>query len=347
MPRAGNKRAAPRSSTATVQRQAKKARGGGSGSASGRRNTRSMTGGDGREEEEGYGEDVERVGGDGDDDEEDEDEEDEEDDGAEETRRALRELQSAMERTEKKDNYAKEFEKFIADEEKRVVGVVDGVVMERFGTASLLPLPRLFFPCLIVLLSFTRESESEEFRSRFVSMLATALSPTVTKESKPSSSPKTNTESAILGDPSFDKHPLYLKSQALVQCSKSLLQEYDDMTTYLSTLEAPPDPKETWARDCAEARRLIAIGMKASQAEIERLLDHRKAVKKDSKESNARAKGKREMKVFEKDEHLQAMLKMGRSDGWKEKPSGWGNVAHRAVRGMKALVKALADEADD
>ncbi|KAK2736642.1 hypothetical protein FQN55_001588 [Onygenales sp. PD_40] len=320
MPRAGNKRAAPRPSTTAVQRQAKKARGGGSGS--GRRNTRSMTGENGREGL-GYGEGVELVGGvggdgDGEDDEEDEDE----DDGAEETRRALRELQSAMERTEKRDNYAKEFEKFIADEEKRAVGVVDGVVMER-------------------------ESESEEFRSRFVSMLATALSPAEAKESKPSSSPKRDAGDVVLEDPSFDKHPMYLKSQALVQCSKSLLQEYDDMTTYLSTLEAPPDPKETWARDCEEARRLIAIGMKASQVEIERLLDHRKVVKKDSKESNARAKGKREMKVFEKDEHLQAMLKMGRGEGWKEKPSGWGNVAHRAVRGMKALVKALSDEADD
>ncbi|KAK2791178.1 hypothetical protein FQN51_002253 [Onygenales sp. PD_10] len=326
MPRAGNKRAAPRPSTTAVQRQAKKARGGG---GSGRRNTRSMTGGDGCDGV-GYGEGVGRVGevggdGDGEDDEEneaDEDEDEDEDDGAEETRRALRELQSAMERTEKRDNYAKEFEKFISDEEKRAVGVVDGVVMER-------------------------ESESEEFRSRFVSMLATALSPAEAKESKPSSSPKRDAGDVVLGDPSFDKHPLYLRSQALVQCSKSLLQEYDDMTTYLSTVEAPPDPKETWARDCEEARRLVAIGMKASQVEIERLLDHRKVVKKDSKESNARAKGKREMKVFEKDEHLQAMLKMGRGDGWKEKPSGWGNVAHRAVRGMKALVKALSDEADD
>lgn len=47
-------------------------------------------------------------------------------------RKALRDLQAAMERTEKRDNYAKEFEKCIAEEERRLVGLVEAGIRERF-----------------------------------------------------------------------------------------------------------------------------------------------------------------------------------------------------------------------
>ncbi|PGH19094.1 hypothetical protein AJ79_00128 [Helicocarpus griseus UAMH5409] len=238
-----------------------------------------------------------------------------------------------MQRTEKKDNYAKDFEKYIGQEERRLLELLENGVRKR-------------------------ESESEKFRSQITSLLASALAPTATKATTAAGkalNSKADAQKLSLEDVSPEKHPLYLRSQALLQCTKSLVQEYDKLSAYIANLEPPPDPAETWQRDCAETRRVIAVGVEASQAEVERLLvrkaDQRKKDAKEKSTSKGAKDGKGSKEAFEKDEHLQAMLKMGRGgdgdgngDGKKKEPYGWGRVAHRVVKGMKSLVKGLPAE---
>ncbi|KKZ67846.1 hypothetical protein EMCG_06506 [[Emmonsia] crescens] len=106
-----------------------------------------------------------------------------------------------------------------------------------------------------------------------------------------------------------------------------------------------------WERDCAETRRVIAIGVEASQAEIDRLLARKDEARKWEAKEKTASKGRRagrraKAKVFEKDEHLQNMLKMGKEDDdlQKKESYGWGKMAYQVVKGMKALVKALPIE---
>ncbi|EEH38049.2 hypothetical protein PAAG_00970 [Paracoccidioides lutzii Pb01] len=265
-------------------------------------------------------------------DENDDEDEDEDDDGeAEATRKALRDLQAAMERTEKRDNYAKEFEKCISEEERRLVGLMDSEVRER-------------------------EAASQVFRSHIVSLLSTALAPTGTKTSGTPSGPsgltsKVDAQKLVLEDVPIGKHPLYHRSQALLQCSESLIQEYDKLSTFISDLEAPADPAEMWERDCAETRRVIAIGVAASQAEIERLLvrkddtRERKIKEKLASKQGKGLNGNKEKRSFENDQQLQDMLKMGKGkENLHKEPYGWGKVAHQVVKGMKVLIKAFPVE---
>ncbi|EDN07081.1 hypothetical protein I7I51_03653 [Histoplasma capsulatum] len=257
----------------------------------------------------------------------DDDDDDDDDREAELTRAALRGLQEAMERTEKRDNYAKELEKCIDEEERRLEGLLEAVVRER-------------------------ESEAEEFRSRFSLLIGTALAPTGTKTSGSAAGCLSDTQKLCLEDVSSDRHPLYNKCQVLLQCTKSLLQEYDNLAAYISKLEVPPDPAEMWEEDCAETRRVIGIGAEASQAEINKLLAckddaQKRGDKGESAPSKGRKRGRRaRAKVFEKDEHLQAMLKIGKEkDPFPTKePYGWGKTAFQMVKGMKTLAKALPVE---
>ncbi|PGH03113.1 hypothetical protein GX51_04300 [Blastomyces parvus] len=253
----------------------------------------------------------------------DEDEEDDDDEEAELTRKALRDLQAAMVRTERRDSSAKEFEKCIAEEEMRLVGLVEAIMRER-------------------------ESESEKFHSNIIALIGTALAPSGAKTSASAPGSTAAVQKLDLEDVSSDKHPLYNRSQDLLQRTKSLVQECDDFKEYISNLEVPPDPTETWEQRCAETRRVIAIGAEASQVEIDRLLARKGDARKRDAKGEPAPKGEKagrrvKAKVFEKDEHLQAMLKIGKEkDALKEKePYGWGRMAHRMVRGMKALTKAL------
>ncbi|KGY15666.1 hypothetical protein PABG_11319 [Paracoccidioides brasiliensis Pb03] len=290
----------------------------------GKRNTRAAIGESGEDSEYTVQSDGEDVDLDLD--------EDEDDDGeAEATRKALRDLQAAMERPEKRDNYAKEFEKCISEEERRLVRLVDSEVQER-------------------------EAASEVFRSHIVSLLSTALAPTGAKTSGTTSGPsgltsKVDAQKLVLEDVPTGKHPLYHRSQALLQCSESLIQEYDKLSTFISDLEAPADPAEMWERDCAETRRVIAVGVAASQAEIERLLvrkddtRERKIKEKLASKHDKGLNGNKEKSCFENDQQLQDMLNMGKGkENLHKEPYGWGKVAHQVVKGMRALIKAFPVE---
>ncbi|OAT09643.1 hypothetical protein BDBG_17260 [Blastomyces gilchristii SLH14081] len=244
-----------------------------------------------------------------------EDEEEEDDEEVELTRKALRDLQAAMVRTEKRDNYAKEFEKCIGEEEMRLVGLVEAVMRER-------------------------ESESEKFHASIIALIGTALAPSGTKSSASASGSTAVVQKLDLEDVSSDKHPLYNRSQELLQCTRSLVQECDDFTAYISNLEVPPDPAETWERDCAETRRVIAIGAEASQAEIDRLLARKDDARKRDAKGEPAPRGKKgerraKAKTFEKDEqHLQDMLKIGKEKDaslQKKEPYGWGRMAHQMI----------------
>ncbi|OJD27430.1 hypothetical protein ACJ73_01173 [Blastomyces percursus] len=252
-------------------------------------------------------------------------EDDDDDEEVELARKALRDLQEAVMCTEKRDSYTKEFEKCIGVEEVRLVGLVEGVMRER-------------------------EAESEKFHASIVALIGTALSPTGTKTSASAPGSTAAVQKLDLEDISSDKHPLYNRSQELLQRTKSLVQECDDFTEYISNLEVPPDPAETWERACTEARRVIAIGAKASQSEIDRLLARKDDSRKRDANGEPAPKGKRgekraKAKAFEKDEeHLQVMLKIGKEKDaslQETEPYGWGRMAHQMVKGMKALTKAL------
>ncbi|KLJ09158.1 hypothetical protein EMPG_15417 [Blastomyces silverae] len=320
--------AAPASAAAGQGKSKKRMRvgaGAGAGARGRRIITRSSTGE--REENSEYAGDADQaddelVNGDENDDEDEEEDDDEE---AELTRKALRDLQAAMVRTEKRDNYAKEFEKCIGEEEMRLVRLVEAVMRER-------------------------ESESEKFHASVIALIGTALAPTGTKSSASAPGSTAAVQKLNLEDVSSDKHPLYNRSQDLLHRTKSLVQERDDFTEYISNLEVPPDPTETWERDCAETRRVIVIGAESSQAEIDRLLARKGDARKRDAKGEPASKGKKAGRrgkagVFEKDEqHLQAMLKIGKEkDGLQKKkePYGWGRMAHQMVKGMKALTKAL------
>ncbi len=122
-----------------------------------------------------------------------------------------------------------------------------------------------------------------------------------------------------------------------------MIKAYDDVVDHTSKLQVPTDLAEIWKQDHAEACRIISVGREVSKAEVERLLAYHKS-KPSGKEGWRR-------KNFEKDKHLQQMLKMGqegndakeRCNGPK-KIRGWGRVAHSVEKGMRALAKALPDE---
>lgn len=133
-------------------------------------------------------------------------------------------------------------------------------------------------------------------------------------------------------------------SRTLMEELQAMATEYDELTRQTANCEQPPeDLSETWEKDYAEVRRLISVGRKATESEVKRLLDY-----EDPKARGSGGKGKEgetDTEEFEKDEHLQAMLEMGREGHDREKRVyGWGNAAHRLVKGFRRLERALPDE---
>lgn len=129
--------------------------------------------------------------------------------------------------------------------------------------------------------------------------------------------------------------------------ASSLITQHDDLETLTTNIETLPDLKDIWQRDCDETRRIIKIGAQASQMEIDRLLAY-----KAHHQPASRPHGSNQTTAFERDEHLQVMLELGRSETKdkgnrpKRKPRGWGNMARGIEKGMKVLTKALPSSDD-
>ena len=188
------------------------------------------------------------------------------------------------------------------------------------------------------LFPYFRKAEIDKFRSRFGSLIATALA-------SPGVNLTAEQHSLIKADLSPENHPLYTRSQTLLDSCDTLVKEWDKLAEYASSVEEPPDVKEVWERDYAEARRVISLGRLASEAEVEKLLKY-----ESNREGNSLRKMKEKQNELERDDHLQEMLKMGKQgneDGLVQEEKGargWGYVAHRAQRGLEGLVTALPDE---
>ncbi|KAL2007816.1 hypothetical protein VTN00DRAFT_7798 [Thermoascus crustaceus] len=266
-------------------------------------------------------------------------------DTTEEAREAIKELQSFIESTssvkkKKKENgeSSKAFEKWAKEEEKRLLGMLEDFEKEM-------------------------KSEQEKFETEFAELMAAALAPTGLK-------PPPSTEPLPI-DPIPDNHPLYILSKTLLDNLRALVDEYEGLQADIANLraQAPGNPASRMEKDYEEARRIITVGKEASAAEIEKLLGSEKQKKDKKEKKKKRHQQKKASKksladnddhnknddgikeAFDKDVHLQAMLKMGREEIMKKngnsrvrKAYGWGKVAYRAEKAMKALVKALPDE---
>lgn len=149
-------------------------------------------------------------------------------------------------------------------------------------------------------------------------------------------------QTQIKAELSPGSQPLYARSQSLLKNCNTLVKEWDKLVEYASSVEEPPTLGEVWDRDYAEARRIIALGRQSSEADVKKLLTY-----EGNSRGNVSKEMKQKQKEFEQDDHLQEMLKMGReenADGEMQESRGWGFVAHRAKRGLEALVAALPDE---
>lgn len=147
-------------------------------------------------------------------------------------------------------------------------------------------------------------------------------------------------------------HSLYASYVSLLEGCETIESAYLEFRKSATSreLEAhiPPNLQDIWTRDVEDMYRVIAAGMQASQAEIDQLLairrGHTAAV--DSKESRKRNR------EFEKDEHLQMMLRVGAEQtgrDTKRKPvrMGWGKTARRIEKGVQEVVKGVpAHESD-
>lgn len=121
-----------------------------------------------------------------------------------------------------------------------------------------------------------------------------------------------------------------------------MITEHDELTRQTANCEPPEDLSEAWEKDYVEVRRLISVGRVATEAEVNRLLTYED---RKGRRSKANRKGETDTDELEKDEHLQAMLEMGREGQDSEKKVyGWGNAAHRLEKGFRRLVRALPDE---
>ncbi|KAL1881669.1 60S ribosomal protein L15 [Paecilomyces lecythidis] len=237
----------------------------------------------------------------------------------EEAREMIASLQNILESAESKDDFWGIFERNVKKEEKRLLGLIDEY-KKQF------------------------EAEDEEFKSLFAELMAPALAPTGVETSM--------STDILSGDPTSEHHPLYALSRSLVEQSKALVDEYDRVIQYANNLKLPEDPRPVIEKDYEEVRRIIAMGRRASEAQIEKsLASSEKGKKRRREKSSAFVEGGVGAKCtkFEDDAHLQAMLKMGReelekADGEKKEVYGWGKAATRAQKAMKALVKVLPNE---
>lgn len=147
-------------------------------------------------------------------------------------------------------------------------------------------------------------------------------------------------------------HPLHASYTSIVKGCENIESSYVEFGELAASkeLEAciPPNLQDIWAKDVEDMYRVISAGMHASQAEIDHILtiSGRKATALDSKE---RRKRNRE---YEKDEHLQMMLRVGSEQtGRKTRKTsgdtGWGKTARRLEKGVQEAVKGLPAHDED
>ncbi|WEW58333.1 hypothetical protein PRK78_003801 [Emydomyces testavorans] len=254
--------------------------------------------------------------------------------GLEEARVALRALQTAMERAEKKDNFAKEFEKRVRDEEKRL--------LEMLGREHA-----------------RMQSDAEKFRSQVTSLLTSALAPSLSTTAKDGSGIRGEKEESGLlqAEVLMESNALYIASQTLLARSHALLKSYDKINGYLSNAKPLPNLAEQWEKDYAEVQRLIVVGGEAAAAEMEKLIVYDKTRGKEPCGRETKRMKKTKKRALEQDENLKMMLEMGRAEddegssvsgkGGEEKQiCGWGTVAHRLEKGLQVLIRALPEEGE-
>ncbi|EFR04440.1 hypothetical protein MGYG_07448 [Nannizzia gypsea CBS 118893] len=238
-------------------------------------------------------------------------------DDLDDARNALKNLQTAIEKAERSDTFAKDMEKKVRMDEKRLRDVFEREEKEW-------------------------HNEDKKFQSQFSSRVRTVMSSRESKAKLTSYGPGEAAQVATSDImQSTADHPLYLKTQGLLESARALMNELDNINTQASKIKLPPDPMDGLEKDTAEARRLIARGAEATVLVLEKQLVY--PGKNDRKGSQLRD---REEEAFLDDSSLQTMLDMGRdalnsgrSDGMKAK--SWGFVAHHLQRGMQELVKAL------
>ncbi|EFE35220.1 uncharacterized protein ARB_06177 [Trichophyton benhamiae CBS 112371] len=231
--------------------------------------------------------------------------------GLDDARNALKNLQMAIEKAGKSDTFAKDMEKKVRTEERRLKNMFEKEDEEW-------------------------HNEDENFQCQFSSLMIAVLSSRRVKANVTSNGTGDKT---VISDSmqSAANHPLYLKTQGLLESARNLVSELDSIGTHALKAKLPQDPKEGLEKDTAEARRLIARGAEATALAIEKQLVYNghKGQLRDRKEE-----------AFLNDINLQAMLDMGR-DALNEgpgngiKPQSWGIVARHLQRGMYELVKAL------
>ncbi|KMQ44070.1 hypothetical protein A7C99_4620 [Trichophyton rubrum] len=226
-------------------------------------------------------------------------------------RNALKNLQTAIEKAEKSDAFAKDMEKKVRIDEKRLKDM------------------------------FQKEddewhNDDENFQCQFSSLMRAVLSLRKIKANVTSND--TGDKTVISDSVQFAaSHPLYLKTQGLLESARNLISELDNISTHALKSKLPQDPKEGLEKDTAEARRLIARGAEATALAIEKQLVYNG--------KNGQLRDRKE-EAFLNDIDLQAMLDMGRDalnggPGNGRKPQSWGIVARHLQRGMHELVKAL------
>ncbi|KAI1958115.1 hypothetical protein LOZ58_005230 [Ophidiomyces ophidiicola] len=237
--------------------------------------------------------------------------------GLEEARLALKALQAAMERAEKRDGFAKKFEAEVREDEKRLLETLDAEQKKI-------------------------QAEEEQFKSRFESLFRSALAP-------PSVMPKdieTSEEIPSMQTVGLEEQPLYRMTKDTLERSHKLLEVFNKLNDHASSIKPLPDLSEKWEKDHAEVQRLIKVGSEVSAEKIERLITYENP---ENLLRNSISQWRRKRKRgVEDDENLKNMLDLGKADG--EGGSrvggrrGWGLVAHQVQKGFEALVEALPEE---
>ncbi|KAI5304939.1 hypothetical protein KEM56_005656 [Ascosphaera pollenicola] len=224
-------------------------------------------------------------------------------------RAALKELQTAMQAGDKRDTFLKDFEKQILAEEKEALSIVHDDAQ-------------------------ARQTETSAFRQTFTALLLEAMSPTGNE--------KSFKEKDMLSA-SSKTHPLYKRYTSFISACDTLeamLHEVSTGHNIMNDVDIPPDLEDVFRKDLGETRRVIAVGMKASQLDIESVVATKKKGEKKRKERKQKTQ-------LETDEHVADMLMKGQAvAGLQAKRGdlvGWGETAKRMQKGVKTLAQALPE----
>ncbi|KAK2879348.1 hypothetical protein FQN49_000958 [Arthroderma sp. PD_2] len=237
-------------------------------------------------------------------------------------RNALKNLQAAIEKAEKSDTFSKDMEKKVMIDERRLRNMVKEEE-EKW------------------------EKDEEIFRSRFSSLAKVVLSSRANRADPASSSLehplRTATSDTMLA---ACGHPLYLKTQGLLQSARALVNGLDSISTHTSGVKIPQNPKGGLEKDIAEACRIISQGAEATAMMVEKQLVYEK--NDTRRDSLGKLQAREQQEAFLNDNNLQAMFEMGRDDMSASteddlNAQGWGFVAHHMEGGMRELVKALRE----